>query len=102
MEVIYLGEHWYVDCTSQQFQDLYKDIPDYYISRKSPKWYYPDSRNPSWRGVLSRVNRKFEVPIKQGDCVIKVGVVSFVQLDVMGVISDFIWRRWQTGQSLLL
>lgn len=38
----------YVDQTSSQFQWLYTDIPDYYISMNPPKWYYPDKKNPRW------------------------------------------------------
>lgn len=37
----------YVDPTSSQFQILYDDIPDYYISPEKPKWYLPDRFN--WR-----------------------------------------------------
>lgn len=35
----------YIDITSQQFQWLYKDIPDYYVSTKPPKWFLPDNKN---------------------------------------------------------
>mgnify|MGYP000007284718 FL=1 len=35
----------YVDITSQQFQWLYQDIPDFYISNRPPRWYLPDRDN---------------------------------------------------------
>jgi hypothetical protein len=36
---------FYIDCTSSQFQWMFKNIPDYYISTRKPKWYLPDSEN---------------------------------------------------------
>jgi hypothetical protein len=35
----------YIDPTSQQFRDLYPDIPDYYMSQDAPIWYYSDKDN---------------------------------------------------------
>jgi hypothetical protein len=36
---------FYIDITSSQFKWLFKDIPDYYISTREPKWYLPDYEN---------------------------------------------------------
>lgn len=41
----------YIDPTSQQFQWLFTDIPNYYISTIPPKWYYWDSLNPTFIGI---------------------------------------------------
>lgn len=46
----------YVDITSQQFQGIYDDIPDYYISLEPPVWYLPDSEN---RSILLYDNHKW-------------------------------------------
>jgi len=58
IEHTWLAIHWkhttiYCDPTSGQFQNLYPDIPDYYISTRKPKWFYPDSENPEWNKNLS-------------------------------------------------
>lgn len=38
----------YADPTASQFKWLWHDIPDYYVSTRKPKWFYPDSENPRW------------------------------------------------------
>lgn len=35
----------YIDLSSQEFKNIYLDIPDYYISFKKPKWYSESSDN---------------------------------------------------------
>ncbi len=45
-EIYWQETKFYVDATSQQFQYIYADIPDYYISTKPPKWFLADRDNP--------------------------------------------------------
>ena len=35
----------YVDATCDQFRHLFKEIPDFYISEKKPKWFLNDEEN---------------------------------------------------------
>ena len=46
----------FIDSTCQQFQWLYDDIPDYYISTEPPKWFYWDEDNPyfKWKNKIIR------------------------------------------------
>ncbi|MCM1215412.1 MAG: hypothetical protein NC548_12940 [Lachnospiraceae bacterium] len=89
------GVKWYVDCTSSQFQDMYDDIPDYYISRKEPKWFYNDRKNPAFNGITKWLNQHviFTKTIVDSDGDIRKvhdGIIEILQYDVWGSISDFI------------
>lgn len=68
------GYEVYVDPTSSQFQDIFPDIPDYYISTQKPKWYYPDKRN--WAFKFKNI--------------IWYRIATFLQYEVWGRISDSI------------
>lgn len=77
----------YVDATCQQFQDLYDDIPNYYISGKPPKWFYPDSKNWVYGVKFTRwINKK----IKIKHSLMHEGIIEFIQYSVWGTISDLI------------
>lgn len=77
----------YIDATCQQFQDMYNDIPDYYISDKPPKWFYPDSKNWVYGIKFTRlINRK----IKIKHSLMHEGIIEFIQYSVWGTISDLI------------
>lgn len=41
-----LNDVIYVDMFSQKFQDIYDDIPDYYISTTPPPWYLDQGNDP--------------------------------------------------------
>lgn len=93
------GETWYVDCTSSQFKFLYKDIPEYYISRKKPKWYCPNRKSLKLHAVKVidingkiRVRRK--VKIYEGETplyvITKVGLIDIFRYDIWGKFSDII------------
>lgn len=56
--IIFGGHKIYVDPTSSQFQSIYNDIPDYYISDKKPKWYYPDSNNPLFWSIFKKFHNE--------------------------------------------
>lgn len=81
----------YIDPTSSQFQWLYSDIPDYYIGRKFPKWYYNDRKNPAWNGITAVINEKITIKRswKDGSTVYD-GIIEFIQYEVWGRICDFI------------
>lgn len=64
----------YLDPTSAQFRDLFTDIPDYYISTKKPKWYYPDENNPAFM-------------VKRDDWT---ECIRVIQYKLWGRMSDFI------------
>lgn len=85
----------YVDPTSGQFKDSYKDIPDYYISSVKPKWYYPDREN--WRfnnkvGLWLTNHRCIKRKIKIGgeEYMVHDSISEFLQFEVWGRISDII------------
>ena len=42
----------YADPTCGQFKWLYKDIPDWYVSARRPKWFFPDIENPEFNKKL--------------------------------------------------
>jgi hypothetical protein len=78
----------YVDCTSQQFQKFFDDIPDYYISYKPPKWYYNDKKNPLFKSkFIFNINKKFQFKYKGN----KIGIIEFCQYFIWGSISDLIY-----------
>lgn len=89
-EVKLLGQRLYVDCTSSQFQDLYSDIPEYYISDKKPKWFYDDRRNPAYSKFGKRlvIRRRIE-RADWGDTTVEDTLFEFIQYDIWGPISDF-------------
>lgn len=97
------GIEIYVDPTSQQFKDLYNDIPDYYISGTKPKWYYPDDDNPAWRGILNKVNDIIEIKHKMKNksdnkhYVVHDGIIEFIQYEIYGKISDLLRKikKWE-------
>lgn len=84
----------YVDPTSSQFQDLYDDIPDFYISPNPPKWYYDDRVNKAFNGFWKKVNA-YKITFKDTDMsgnviLNRMGCVEFFQYYIWGDISDFI------------
>lgn len=82
----------YIDPTSSQFKDMYVDIPDYYISCKKPKWYYPDRRNPQFRSFTKVLNNKIRfhkvITIMGENVNSTFGIIEFFQYDIWGTISD--------------
>lgn len=87
----------YVDPTSGQFKNFHEDIPDFYISPKKPKWYYPDSENPIWcNKIIHKINEKIQIPrdIHVDDIVIngKEGIIEYLQYGIWGRISDWIYK----------
>lgn len=85
----------YVDITSQQFQDIYDDIPDYYVSIIKPKWFYSDKDNIAWRaffGIPRWFNEHIKIQHKLGDRVIKEGIIEYIQYEIWGKISDKIYK----------
>ena len=75
----YSGKSCYVDCTSQQFQRLYDDIPDYYISTKPPKWYKPDTHH--LKVNLYKYSKRLS------------DTVSWLEYHTWAPISNLIWNR---------
>lgn len=84
----------YIDPTSSQFDNIYDDIPSYYISTVKPKWFYPDQENPAWRGICGKINNIRFIPRKiiVNDEIYKAhdGIIEFVQYEIWGRISDAI------------
>lgn len=63
--VKFSGYKIYVDATSSQFQNIYNDIPDYYISPNKPKWFYWDGDNPVFGNKFFRyIDKKIKVTYK--------------------------------------
>lgn len=86
----------YIDPTSSQFDNIYHDIPSYYISMVKPKWFYPDKENPMWRGIGCKINRIKFIPRKiiVNNKIYKThdGIIEFAQYEIWGRISDTIRR----------
>lgn len=82
----------YIDATAGQFQYLYKDMPDYYISGKPPKWFYPDKKNPAWHWLTRRINKRFlikhKLPGSSEGSTVSDGIIEFCQYEIWGKISD--------------
>lgn len=85
----------YVDPTSGQFQDIYPDIPDYYVSSVKPIWYYSDEDN--WRfnnkiGTWLTNHRciKRKLIINRKKQIVHDSIPEFLQFEVWGRISDII------------
>lgn len=89
------GINIYIDCTCKQFEEYYKDIPEYYISDKPPKWFYWDGDNLSWsmigfKKILNKLNEITKKSNKEG--IIKEGIIEFFQYNVWGRLSDIIHK----------
>lgn len=84
----------YIDPTSSQFDNIYNDIPSYYISTVKPKWFYPDRENPAWRGMGCKINNVKIIPrkIMLNDDIYQArdGIIEFIQYEIWGRISDTI------------
>lgn len=79
---------YYVDPTASQFQDLYPEIPDYYVDEKPPVWFLEDSHNFVVSKLGYRINDKIRI------C--KHGIVDIFEYVIYGGISDGI--RWLKGK----
>lgn len=75
---------YYVDPTSSQFQDLYPEIPDYYIDEEPPEWFLDDAHNFVVSKLGHRINDKIRV------C--NYGILDIFEYIIHGGISDGI--RW--------
>lgn len=78
----------YVDCTSQQFRDMFDDIPESYISISNPPWYYDDLDNPAYNGFTHKINEAIKAPMYGGTH--REGIIEFCQYEIWGMISDII------------
>lgn len=93
--VKYDNEKWYVDATCQQFGWLYDDIPDLYVSKEPPRWFYDDRDNPAWNGITKKINNMIVIPrrINNSNVYVKDGLIEFIQYEIWGRISDYIRRK---------
>ena len=91
----------YYDATSSQFRFIWRDIPDYYVSTKPPKWYLPDGdsliydRRADGSGHISKkMNEQIKFPVKtkyQGEVYHReIGITEILVYFVWGTISDMI------------
>ena len=89
----------YVDPTSQQFQSLYSDIPDYYISSKPPKWFFPDEHNFRWifAPIITGIFNKNLFGTKVANTVERYfhKCCNFLVYDIHGRLSDIIYNYKQ-------
>lgn len=89
----------YVDPTSGQFSRLYFYIPDFYISTRKPKWYYPDNKNPAYCNKITRyLNDHIKIPVHITQCngsVIKgkEGIIEFIQYQIWGKFCDLMHKQ---------
>ena len=92
----------YIDPTSQQFQWLHDDIPDYYISIVPPKWFYSDRKNPLWNGWTRWLNQRLRLKRKiyveeDGKKVsrnVSDGIIEFLQYEIWGGLCR-LYRRFK-------
>jgi len=85
VELSMLGYHFHIDPTSSQFQHFYKDIPNFYISTKKPKWYYPDKKNPCYSNKITQfINDNIKIPY---ECR-RIRCIEYFQYVIWGTISD--------------
>lgn len=89
-----MGVTMYVDPTSGQFKNIYKYIPDFYISTKKPDWFYADSENPLYSNKFIRflndhiqISRKVKLSNGVITCT-KDGIVEYIQYDIWGKLSN--------------
>lgn len=86
-----LHQWYYIDPTSQQFQKLYDDIPEYYISTKPPKWYLPDKYN--WRfSKFGKFLDKFKFKYKDEYGTHNISLTDYLVFIVWGKLSDKIGK----------
>ena len=84
----------YVDPTCGQFSQMYYYIPDYYISIRKPKWFYPDSKNPVYSNrVCKWINDKIKVKTSITDYrgkvhIFREGIIEYCQYNIWGKICD--------------
>lgn len=96
----------YIDCTCQQFSNIYNDIPDFYVSTIEPKWFYDDRKNPTWNGITHKINEKIGIKYKVKTTdghkyEVKDGLIEFIQYNIWGYISDIIrsMRKWSKNEK---
>lgn len=79
----------WIDPTSEQFRFFQKDIPNYYISLKFPKWYIPDRKHPVFGYRIGGfINKKIKVVVKGYHR--KIGIIDYLYYELWGRISDMI------------
>lgn len=88
-----LGKTWYVDPTCYQFIYYYDEMPDYWISTECPPYFYPDEKNPVYRGgIISKINTRFKLQYYECGYLRRCGIIEFFQYKIHGKISDIIHR----------
>lgn len=90
--------NFYVDPTMGQFKYLYNNIPDYWVSTKNPAryYYYQDRKNPAWHPFITRfINQNIKVPVEYNGEMHKEGIIEFIQYEIWGKISQFIYENFK-------
>ncbi len=87
----------YVDCTCQQFRNMFEDIPDFYISTLPPRWFYPDRYNWARKeDVFVWLNENIRISVRgkgnkyQGN---SIGLSEYCQYEIWGKISDWLGKK---------
>ena len=81
----------YVDATCGQFNDIFEDIPEYYVSIFKPKWYLKDGENIRFRKIPFYIDRHIILhPWGRGDGDGSIGIIEYIQFIIHGRISDFL------------
>ena len=79
---------YYIDATCHQFQNIYDDIPEYYIGRTPPKWFLPDKENWLWKRPWKNINHKFHINHKDQYGVHRMDIFDYFVYVIWGRISD--------------
>ncbi len=90
-----LGIKLYLDATSEQFCDLYDDIPMHYVSTKPPKWFYKDKYNPIFHPSFTRIiNNHIKVNVTSmfDNKKHRIDIIEFLQIEIWGKISQFLYE----------
>lgn len=94
-----MGVTMYVDPTSSQFKRIYHFIPDFYISCRKPRWYYPDSKNPVYNNrITGSINKYIKIPtvktFNSGKVIrYKAGIIEYFQYEIWGRIADLMHKQ---------
>ena len=86
----YYGYYIYIDPISSQFNKLFNDIPDFYVSIEQPKWYYSYIQNIAYTKLGIKLNRSVRVHCNKDGIHYRVGLVEWFQYFLWGRISDIL------------
>ena len=87
------NHNYYIDATSEQFENIYDDIPKSFILYRKPNWFIADKNNWLWHNPWMYINRKIKVTHKDEFGSHRMDIFDYLVYIVWGRISDWIGSK---------